>query len=131
MTPGSSPGIPRRPPPFVIDDGGRTEAFDTLVGAGIDAPEGIWSDGSTMWVSTRGGIFAFDMQTKGRDSAKDVTLDSAAGNIDPQDIWGDDKTLWVGEGVDTGTDGIFGYIYAYKLDISNDGTVRPGPRRPR
>ena len=100
----------------------RLEDFDSL---GISGLEGIWSDGWTMWVS-RGrdtNIYAYDLIYKQRDSAKDLTLDSLAGNGDPQAIWGDGKAMWVGDGVTTGPDGSLGYIYAYKLDINNDGSV--------
>ena len=50
--------------------------FNTLGAAGNDEPEGIWSDGTTMWVADDqfGGdekIYAYAMATRARDPDKD------------------------------------------------------------
>ena len=50
---------------FSLDGFGRHKSrdFDTLVAAGNTSPEGIWSDGSTMYVSDRNGdkIYTYNM----------------------------------------------------------------------
>ena len=53
-----------------------SQDFDTLNAAGNTSPRGIWSNGTTMWVSdqTTDKIYAYDMTTKARDSSKDLTL---------------------------------------------------------
>ena len=63
--------------------------FDTLSAAGNTNPRGIWSNGTTMWVSdqTTDKIYAYNMSDKARDSSKDFDTLSAAGNNVPNDIW--------------------------------------------
>ena len=57
--PAASPQPEVSPPP---------KDFDTLRAAGNRQPEGIWSNGTTMWVadSTDEKIFAYSMSTKER-----------------------------------------------------------------
>ena len=62
--------------------------FNTLEAAGNDNPQGIWSNGTTMWVAddvdrSRGKIYAYDMASKARIPAKEFK----AGNDDPTGIW--------------------------------------------
>ena len=47
--------------------------FNTLSAAGNDRPEGLWSDGVTMWVADPRDekLYAYDMATKARDPGKD------------------------------------------------------------
>ena len=81
--------------------------------AGNRDPQGIWSDGTTMWVTDDDGdkIYAYDMVTEARDASKDFDTLAAAGNRDPRGIWSDGTTMWV---VDD--DGNFAdKIYAYDL----------------
>ena len=83
----------------------RSKAYDstkdfessTLRAAGNWAPSGIWSDGTTMWVSDwiDDKIYAYNMSTKIRDRAKDFDTLSAAGNKDPRAIWSNGTTMWV------------------------------------
>ena len=86
--------------------------FDTLSAAGNGCPHGIWSDGTTMWVSDLDdrSIYAYNMATKAHDSSKDfnTTTLSAAGNRDTQSIWSDGTTMWVVDWTDD-------KIYAYSL----------------
>ena len=90
--------------------------FDTLDDAGNDSPKGIWSDGTTMWVtdSSDDKIFAYDMTTKARVPAKDFNTLKAAGNDSPRGIWSDSATMWV---ADTGRAAVTGgdKIYAYDM----------------
>ena len=70
--------------------------FNTLEAAGNKFPEGIWSDGTTMWVldSFEDKIYAYNMRTRARDPDKDFNeLDAA--NDSPEDIWSDGTTMWV------------------------------------
>ena len=90
--------------------------FDTIVAAGNDNAEGIWSDGTTMWVvdSIDDKIYAYRMSDKSRDSAKDFDTLIAAGNQRPFGLWSDGTTMWV---VDHDDD----KIYAYRMsDKSRD-----------
>ena len=96
--------------------------FDTLIDAGNSYPTGIWSDGTTMWVSDidTAKIYAYDMATKARDASKDFDTLIDAGNTWPTGIWSDGTTMWVAN-----YDGDNEYnvkIYAYNL-----ATKRPIP----
>ena len=58
--------------------------FNTLIDAGNNNPEGIWSDRTTMWVvdNVDDKIYAYDMATKARDTGKDFsTLPDATGSL--------------------------------------------------
>ena len=100
----------------------RGNAF-TALGSGNTSPAGIWSDRSTMWVADAGSdkIYAYNMASKARDSAKDFTNLAAAGNNDPVGIWSDGRTMWVADWRDA-------KIYAYSMrdktrDSSKDFTA--------
>ena len=84
--------------------------FNTLSAAGNNLPEGMWSDGTTMWIADDADdrIYAYNLATKARDSAKDFITLAAASNTRPQDLWSDGTTMWV-------TDFFDGKIYAYNL----------------
>ncbi|MYN66508.1 MAG: hypothetical protein F4X11_15990 [Acidobacteria bacterium] len=83
------------------------------------APTGIWSDGTTMWVTNYwyGKIFAYNMSDKSRDSSKDFNgLRWWFGVNDPYGIWSDGTTMWV-------TDQTADKIYAFKMsDKSRDSS---------
>ena len=87
-----------------------SEDFDTLIAAGNDDAQAIWSDGTTMWVLDRDDrkIYAYNLSTKARDASKDLDTLDAAGNDDPEGIWSDSTTMWV-------TDLIDSKVYAYNL----------------
>ena len=90
--------------------------FNTLNAARNGAPDGIWSDGVTMWVadSVDNKIYAYRMSDKRRDSGKDFNTLNATGNNDPRGIWSDGVTMWVGDYADV-------YVYAYRMsDKSRD-----------
>ena len=64
-------------------------------------PTGIWSDGTTLWVSDRANdkVFAFDLATKLRDAAKNFnTLDGESQY--PFGLWSDGTTMWVADSGD-------------------------------
>ncbi len=92
--------------------------FDNLNADGIPWPQGLWSDGQTLWVVNNGWsnpkLYAYDLATKSRDPAKDFDTLKAAGNTNPMGIWSDGTTMWVAEWIDD-------KIYAYKMsDKSRD-----------
>ena len=90
------------------------EDFDTLDAAGVDNPQGIWSDGTTMWVAKQASkIFAFNLATKARDADKDISV--ASGNAKSRALASDGTTLWVGD------DDSYTTIYAYSL---SDGSYQ-------
>ncbi len=83
--------------------------FNTLEAAGNKFPEGIWSNGTTMWVldSFEDKIYAYKMKSKARDPDKDFNELDAANNF-PEDIWSDGTTMWV-------VDYHYKKIYAYNM----------------
>ena len=71
-------------------------------------PSGLWSDGTTMWVSDRfrTKIFAYDLATGARKSDQDIIDSSDTVWFLSEDLWSDGSTIWVA--------GFFG-IFAYDL----------------
>ena len=94
-----------------MSDGSRDpdEDFDTLSDAEVSFPSGLFSDGTTMWVSSWSGakLYAFNLTSKAYDSAKDFNTLSAAGNTAPRGIWSDGTTMWVADDSDK--------LYAYNV----------------
>ncbi len=91
------------------------KAIDDLNGvqaAGNETPWGVWSDGTTMWVTDTVDktLYAYSLSTKTRDEGKDFVADwiRGAGNDDPGAIWSDGTTMWVADIVDK-------KLYAYNL----------------
>ena len=102
-----------------------TKDFNTLVGAGNTTPVGIWSDGTTMWVSDFSDIdiYAYNLATGARDPDKEF---SNVGSFDDgiRGIWSDGITMWV---VDTGDPKIFAYNLLTKArDPSKDISTLAG-----
>ena len=79
---------------------------------GANAPYGIWSDGTTMWVADSGDdeLYAYNLATTARDSSKDFDTLSEAGNGSPYGIWSDGTTMWVANAVSGDNK-----LYAYNL----------------
>ena len=108
-----------------------SDDFDTL-NADLVAPQGMWSDGTTMWASNNSDdkIYAYNVQTKLRDQSKDFDTLNAAGNTSPTGLWSDGTTMWV---ADLLSSKIFAYVLATKIrDQSKDfdtlnaaGNTRP------
>ena len=84
--------------------------FDGLSDAGNDYPNGIWSDGTTLWVADVGveKLYAYDLATGARIPSKELDTLESAGNTNPRGIWSDGTTIWV-------TDYSDDKIYAYNL----------------
>ena len=91
--------------------------FNTLDAAGNNSPHGLWSDGTTLWVTDwlDGKLYAYNLSTKAPNPDKDFNTLDAAGNDSPQGIWSDGTTLWV-------TDSSDDKLYAYNLS-----TKAPNP----
>ena len=85
-----------------------------LSGATNLDPQGIWSDGDTMWVadSKKKRIFAYDFPYYwGREIGREFdTLDipGTLANASPTGIWSDGTTMWVADSAE-------GRIFAYDL----------------
>ena len=84
--------------------------YDSSASAGDNAtsPRGLWSDGTTMFVtdSDDDKVFAFKLSDESQDTARNITLD--AGNDDPRGLWFDGRVLWV-------IDATGGRFYVYEL----------------
>ena len=89
---------------------GAPGTFDGLYDSYNDHPSGIWSDGTTLWVadSSDDKLYAYELETRYRDSDKDFNTLDPAGNESPQGIWSDTATMWVADSSD-------GKIYAYDM----------------
>ena len=94
---------------------------------------GIWSDGTTIWVSDFSArkIYAYDLDTGDREADLDIDSLQTAGNKSPQGIWSDGTTIWV-------VDFWGRRIYAYDLDTGDrkadldiDGLQTAGNESPR
>ena len=85
-----------------------TRDINALEAAGNANPQGIWSDGTTMWVAddVDDKLYAYTLATGARDATKDISLHTDNG--DPQGIWSDETTMWVADDVDD-------KLYAYTL----------------
>ena len=84
--------------------------LDGLIAAGNTSPVGIWSDGTTMWVSdsSEDKLYAYGMSDKAHDASKDFNTLIAAGNETPTGIWSDGTTMWVADWTDH-------KLYAYRM----------------
>ena len=69
-----------------------TDAEEVYIGA----PDGIWSDGTTLWVFTGAfqNLAAFNLSSKARDSGKDVSVGSV---WSPVYVTGHGSTVWMGQ----------------------------------
>ena len=91
--------------------------------ANISTPQGIWSDGTTLWVVDRGNnitnveekIYAYTLADGTRDANKDINLNTD--NDRPYGLWSDGTTLWVSNDDFSNSDN--DKVYAYRL---TDGT---------
>ena len=93
-------GIPHPP---------RVTGFD--LHSDNDNPKGIWGNDDTFWVSQSGNaprLFAYNRSDGSRDSSKDFTTLSAAGNGAPTGLCSDGTTMFVVDGDDN-------KVYAYTL----------------
>ena len=70
-----------------------------LFGAGNDCRIGLWSDGTTIWVSDHDDdkLYAYTLSSGERDAGKDFNTLDAAFNRNPRGIWSDGDTMWVAD----------------------------------
>ena len=81
--------------------------FDGLIAAGNTVPYGVWSDGTTIWVTDEldGKLYAYRMSDRTRDAAKDFDISGVSALAG---IWSDGTTMWVGNGDNY-------IVYAYRM----------------
>ena len=93
-----------------------TRDLNGLAAAGNESPQGIWSDGTTIWVADDEDdmLYAYTLATGVRDASKEFSLHTDNGN--PKGIWSDGTTVWVADDEDD-------KLYAYAL---SDGTRQDG-----
>ena len=72
-----------------------TRDLNGLAAAGNDNPQGIWSNGTTMWVANDDDdkLYAYALATGARDTTKEFDLHGDNGS--PKGIWSDKTTVWV------------------------------------
>ncbi|MBT4275150.1 MAG: hypothetical protein HOD39_09450 [Verrucomicrobia bacterium] len=84
--------------------------FSSLSAAGNHNPRDLWSNGTTLWVAdtgdwsawggwVHGKVFAYDMDTRQRDAAKDFDFQSLreVGATSPAGLWSNGSTLYVSD----------------------------------
>ena len=92
--------------------------LDTLI-AGGSSPQGMWSDGTTIWVvhsptNRSAALHAYNLADGSRDTSQDFNTLTAAGNTYAAGIWSDRTTMWVSDQNNT-------KIYAYRMsDTTRD-----------
>ena len=106
--------------PFTRESSGDRSLTSPQAGR-VQFADGVWSDGSTMWLSGRaGGIYKLDLSS-GR-----LTTSPEFGQFATYGLWSDGETMWVAGG---------GWLRAYELDtgarragfdIKLDNTELPG-----
>ncbi|MBC6425493.1 MAG: cadherin repeat domain-containing protein, partial [Ekhidna sp.] len=83
----------------VEEPGTRLPAKDinALVAAGNIEPQGLWSDGTTIWVADDDNdkLYAYTLTTGARDAAKEFDL--VASNRYPEGLWSDETTIWIAD----------------------------------
>ena len=90
---------------YNLDDKARAPGkdFDTLNAAGNRDPEGIWSDGETMWVADRRGQQDLRLQYGRPDAGLRQGLqhpERRREQMTTEGIWSDGETMWVADTVD-------------------------------
>ena len=96
--------------------------FDTLSAAGNTSPDGIWSDGTTMWVSnsTDTKAYAYNLATKARDAAKDISFSGST--LRHITLASDGTTMWTSDLLDKSK--LFAYsVSGRSRDASKDITL--------
>ena len=99
-----------------FDREGGKEFGHNLDNAGNRAPQGVWSDGATMWVADweDDKLYAYDLDSKARVPARDFDTLRAAGNRAPWGVWSDGTTMWV---ADSGDDKLYAYDLTSKARV--------------
>ena len=102
-------GGPSNPPPSTVDYEWTVDRDIEALDSGNDAPTGMWSDGTTVWLADNGQgaadeVYAYDLETGERVEAREFAL--AATNRAPRGFWSGGGIIWVS---DSGRDRLFAY----------------------
>ena len=104
--------------------------INALIAAGNTNPQGIWSDGTTMWVAddSHNLVFAYNLATGQRDGPREFRLDPAGNWV--RGIWSNGTIMWW-------ADDYANKIYAYNMvtkqrvpdrefnDLADAGNTKP------
>ena len=92
-----------------LPDTGK-DLSSTLSAAGNEAPTGIWSDGTTVWLADYYGqkVYAYRLSDGARLRDKEFSLLDASQAVSPVGIWSDGETLLVNSWSE-------GKVYAFRL----------------
>ena len=96
-----------------------TKDIDELDPLALNWVRGIWSDGTTMWITnyastSNAGIYAYKLTTSARDITQEFSLN--ADNANPRGIWSNGTTIWVVDDVD---DKLYAYTLATGMRVSD------------
>ena len=82
---------------YRLADGSRDadKDIDSLNATGNNDPIGLWSNGTTLWVSDSDDdkLYAYTLSDGTRKTDRNIDLDDA--NSDPNGLWSDGTTIWV------------------------------------
>ena len=89
---------------------------------------GLYTDGTTVWLSSDGVLAAYSASSLSRDNTKDVTLPTPTGFFGLVDMWSNGTTWWViwqpgGPPPPSNSGTIFAYTFAGARDSAKDITV--------
>ncbi len=110
---GGGGGGPSGPTPSEADFEWTVKHDLEALDSGNDAPTGVWSDGTTLWVADNpdgagDGVYAYDLETGERVEGLEFELSQQ--NRAPRGIWSDGEGIvWVS---DSGRDRLFAYDLA-------------------
>ncbi len=96
---------------------GWTPSRDISLHTNNENPQGVWSNGTTIWVADDDDdkLYAYTLATSARDISKDISLHTD--NDDATGIWSDSTTIWVADDDDD-------KLYAYTLATSARDTSK-------
>ena len=104
----------------VTDDYGwkADDDLDGLIAAGQQQAAGIWSNGTTIWVTDPGNkrLTAYNRDGT-RNSSEDFNALAEGQNAQPAGIWSNGTTMWV-------ADGHLGNLFAYNMSDKQRDTTR-------
>ena len=107
----------------------------TEFGGGV--PEGIWSDGTTMWAinSLQSSLYAYTLASGARATANDIS--PTISNRSPAGLWSNGSTIWVSEPNRSPRASAYYRVFSYTLPPSAQSkttlsglTVDPSPPVP-
>lgn len=94
---------------------------DLLRNSGNTKPDGLWSDGETMWVANNdtnnAKIYAYKLTGECRESGMDFDTLSEVENNQPSGLWSNGTTMWVLDSDDK-------KLYAYNQPLSGNASLK-------